>query len=615
MHDDDLAQRVCLHSARVTRPRAWQDEPVRRFCVLFFCAGLVLGCQAPIVDHVPLTISLPDAPDCRAAVGAITLTALGDFPTTDRDVAQLDSTGAPLGSLTRFPSSTLAFSASARSTSWEAFGWATRPSPSADVTIVMRPIGLSCPIADPEARLPRGAAVVALGQDEVMFVGGLDDTGEARSRFAILHVPDETVDLPAIQGPIAFAAATLVPEGDAVFVSGGAFTEDGDANDNWTRVSRDGSDATFGRLHDRRRDHAAIAVDAGAVHGVLLVGGNDGRDAVSTIEWVDPARRTGALLHSLLVSPRVSPLLVALDDHEIAIVGGTSGAEVLTSIEVLDVASDSIRTLNITLGVPDWVAVLPSGRLAWASGGMLSIVSLREERVDASVRLPAITSPVAVALPSGRVLLEGSTSALARIAYVIDPGAGTVVQVATSRLPLSVLTLADGTTLELARSGASVRRDERGSPFDSPPPTYLFATDRATLALDASSRWSVTGAMLTPTIDGARLDIPVLRLLRFGALIDAMGRYDVVLTGEHMETLATVNVTDESIAVGRCALTRMTGRRAMIQRSADGRVVVGDENLGSVRCDAGIPSGARVGIGLVAHTGAMLRSLALTRDL
>lgn len=596
-------------------------------------ALLAAGCAGTVVDHVPLDIVLPGAPDCRAPIGPITLTALGDFPTTDGVVVQLEGSGAPIEPVTRFPEATLAFSVSARATSgaWDAFGWATRASVSRAPTVVLRPLGLSCPLADPEARLPVGGAGVAIDEARVMFVGGLDESGNAMRRIAVLDTRGEAVALPAVPGviPVAFAPATLELEGESVLVTGGAAREGGDPLPTWERIPLEGGAATLGSLRFPRRDHAAIAVDAGRVHGVLLVGGSDGRAPVRELEWVDAAG--GGMLDARLVTGRLAPVVLALDGNRVAIAGGADerGAAV-TTVEILDLRADSIETIAIGLPCPgwtlDWIAPLPSGRLLAAgplpdpldpSSCLLRhaayVVSIPDARMDSPIELPTIERAVALGMQSGRVLVEGRRVDGTRLAYVVDPGAGTVVPAASSRIPERLLATPEGTTLEVASAGASLRRDDRLTPFDAPPPSYLFAADLAALALDASAHWAVSGAALSPAagVDVARLDVPALRLRRFTASIVASGAYDVVLTGAHGEPLATIVVTDATVAAGACAAPRRDGA-LRIARRADGTFTAG-ELSGCAALDLVDPD-VRVGIGIVAHPGAALRSLALTRD-
>lgn len=589
------------------------------------CLGAILawGCRQPVIDHVPLDLRLPDAPECHAPLGTLTLTGLGDFPTHDVDVAQFDASGAPIDPVTHFRDGTLAFSASAHATSagWETFGWATRDLLAADPTLVMRPIGLSCPLADPEARLPVGAAVVVLDEAHVMLVGGLDETGDATRRVAMLHVREERVELPRVDRvvPIAFAAATLVPEGDAVLVTGGAAMQGGEGRDTWERIPLAGGVATFGALGERRRDHGAMAVDLDAIHGVLLVGGTDGRAALRSIEWVDATLDTGAVLESRLAVGRIAPRLVQLDASHLAVFGGVddTGAAI-TSIEVLDLAHDAIRSLSTSLAPPEWIAPLPSGRLAWAASGTLSIVTIpidtsTDVRVDAGGALPTILDPVAVALASGRLVLEGHRADGSRLGYLVDPGVGSVTPIATSRVPRELVALSDGTSLELAATGASARRDERLTLFDPPPPSYLLASDRGALALDAATRWVATGGALAPAADDARLDVPAMRFADFEAVLDAVGPYDVLLTGVHLEPLVTIAVTDDVVTYGACSFARGSGDGRIRVARARRDVVRVDTEHGAGACD-GLASAGRVGIGLVAHHGAVLRSLALTRD-
>jgi len=591
---------------------------VRRF-LLFVCltAAFGSGCRESIVDHVPIDIALPGAPECRDVLGPMTLTALGDFPTTDRVVALLDSSGAMLEPITRFPDETLAFSISGRaSTGRQLFGWATRASLAVDAALVVWPVGLSCLVADPEAHAPVGAAVVAIDQARAMFVGGLDESGNATRRIAILHTRRERVELPAVAqraSMTAFGTATLA--GDAVIVSGGALRDGGDAQLACERIPLDGSALGFGSLRVARRDHGAIGVDLGGARRVLLVGGSNGRSALASMEWLDPATCTGDMLDSVLATPRVAPLLVQLDANHIAIVGGTpsGGGAILPTLEILDFVHDARVSVGVSLPVPTWIAALPSGRIAWAAASRLQIVSPADAWVADAGTVPTVEGPVATGLLDGRILLEGHRSDGMRLGYVIDPGAGTTTPVATSRVPDRLLPLLDGTTLEIATLGVSLRRDDHLTLFDGPPPTFLFATDRDVLALDASSRWTSGADGLSPTSDGARLDIPLLRFRQLEAQLDASGSYDVLLTGEHLEALATIAVTSARVSIGACAIMRTEGATHVRVARIDGGVSIGDDHA-QVSCPLAIDAGTRVGVGIVAHTGASLRSMALTRD-
>jgi len=86
----------------------------------------------------------------------------------------------------------------------------------------------------------------------------------------------------------------------------------------------------------------------------------------------------------------------------------------------------------------------------------------------------------------------------------------------------------------------------------------------------------------------------------------------VVLTGDHLETLTTVSVTDDAVAIGACTLHRSASDGAVrVARDGSGGVVASTER-GAMSCAAPVAA-ARVGIGIVAHAGASLRSLTLAR--
>lgn len=583
------------------------------------------GCRETIVDHVPLVLTLPEAAECRAAAGPITLTALGDFPTTEGLVIQLDTTVSSADAITRFSESSLAFSASAPAATgaWTAFGWASRDSLAREPTLVLRPLGRSCPLGDSEARQPEGAAVAVVDESRVMIVGGLDDTDQASRRVALLDVRRERVEVMRVErsATIAFASAALVPEGDAVLVTGGAGSRNGEGGDTWQRVPFDGGPATFGSLDARRRDHTSLAVD-GPVHGVLLLGGTGaGGDVVESIEWVDPGRDTGSVLGAALVPGRRTPLARLLDASHVVVAGGRDArGAVVGDAYVLDLDAETLTPLPTPSCAPDWIALLDDGRIVWgatcadpAMGGAVRttasvILPRTREIAERVVDVPPLLDPVTTALPSGRLLVEGHRGDGTRQAYVVDVGAATVASAATSRLPRSLVTLSDGATVELAIAGASVRRDERGTPFDAAPPTYLFALDRDAFSLDAATRWApaADGLTVASGVDAARLDLRSLRLARFSVTVSASGPFRVVLTGAHGEEVAVIGG-----AAGERACPAPEGD-APLTIARDGDTLSLSRDGASRSCViSGLPE--RVGIGLVAEQGATLRSLALSR--
>lgn len=585
------------------------------------------GCGETVVDHVPLVLTLPEASECRGPAGPITLTALGDFPTTEGLVIQLDPSDPSPDAITRFASSSLAFSASAPAATgaWTAFGWATRSSILREPTLVLRPVGRSCPLGDSEARQPEGAAIASIDESRLVIVGGLDDNDRASRRIARFDVRRERVEVMRVEQSttIAFASAALVPEGDAVLVTGGAGSRNGDGGDTWERIPLDGGAATFGSLDARRRDHTSLAVD-GAVHGVLLLGGTGaGGELVETVEWVDSAHHTGGVLGASLTPGRRAPHAMLLDGSHVVVAGGVDGSgHLVGDASVLDLDAEVITPLPVPSCAPDWIGLLDDGRVLWcatcadpARGGAVrttvSVVLPRTREVaERIVDVPVVLDPVTTALPSGRLLVEGHRGDGTRQAFVVDVGAATVASAATSRLPRSLVTLADGTTVELAIAGASVRRDERGTPFDAAPPSYVFTLDLDAFALDAATRW-------TPTTDGlgtasgvsrARLDLRLLRLARFSATLSASGSFRVLLTGAHGEASATLGPAGMAAPLD-CRFPEGEGDLT-IARSGDAISITRGGATGGCLVPE-LPE--RVGIAIEADAGATLRSLAVVR--
>jgi hypothetical protein len=70
-------------------------------------------------------------------------------------------------------------------------------------------------------------------------------------------------------------------------------------------------------------------------------------------------------------------------------------------------------------------------------------------------------------------------------------------------------------------------------------------------------------------------------------------------------------VTEDAVSVGTCSTPR--GTRVRIVRAAEGLRIGSDASV--IVCPVpSVDAEARVGLGIVAHEGATLRSLALTRS-
>ncbi len=362
----------------------------------------------------------------------------------------------------------------------------------------------------------------------------------------------------------------------------------------------------------------------GPVHGVLLLGGaGAGGELVESIEWVDPTHDAGGVLAALLAPGRRTPLAALLDASHVVVAGGSDASgRLVADASVLDLDAETLTPLAVPSCAPDWLGILGDGRVVWcatcadpAMGGAVrttvSVVLPRTGEVaERIVGVPVVLDPVTTALPSGRLLVEGHRGDGTRQAFVVDVGAATVVSAPTSRLPRSLVTLSDGTTVELAIAGASVRRDERGTPFDAAPPSYLFALDRDAFALDAATRWApaADGLSAASGVSRARLDLRLLRLARFSATLAASGGFRALLTGEHGEARATISVASVA-APGDCRVPDGEGELSIV-RNGDAISLTRDGASGGCVV-AGLPE--RVGIAIEAEAGVTLRSLAVAR--
>jgi hypothetical protein len=607
-------------------PSPWHHARVSLRVIAVVAVLLAAACGSVDPDRVGATLRLPSAPDCQPSdLDAIRLSALGDFATSDGTVAVLFA-GDGSSELSRFPRSTLALSARASTPTWDGFGYATVADLRVLSDLPLLPLGRSCALADIEARLPDGAAVAIVGSSSVLVAGGLDDHGVATRRLAILEVRDERVELPSptLGNRVAFATATLAPGGTSVVVAGGASGMAGEVRDTWERVSIVDADRALFVLRAPRRDHGALALDDGSLRGVLLVGGSDGAALLDTIELVDADAGSSRMLAAHLTTPRRSPSVVRLSTSTVAIFGGTNaGGAPAGGIDLLDLASESITAASVGPGAAEWVVALPDGRLASAARAIdpdgetrmhVSIV-LRDQSAAADAgTAPPIFGPVALALGSGRILVAGRDGDVhgERLAILFDPSTGTSQATSVSPVPTALVALPDGTTLALDARRASIRRDDAVTPFDSPPPLFLFADDRGALALDAASHWDVDAraGVLVALVENASIDVPILRFRDLTAELAAVGPVVLRLVDAFGEDAASVRIDVARVELGTCGIARsslepvrVTRRGETIELHADGA---------SVSCAVtDLPE--RVGIAITAAAGAELRSLALAR--
>lgn len=556
---------------RAPVPRSYRrTPPAGRLAALAALVGTcTIGCGDPPIVRREVEIALSDATSCRPPGGVerIRIRALGDAP--DGLTLELDADqGARTVPDAPFP--ILALRAAAEGPGWSAIGYRTLAD--RGDSLLLLPPALSCGLADPEARASAGAAVSGMADGSLVIAGGLGDDGIATRRVVTLAPGAQTVEMAPVElaSASAFASATGLDDG-RVLIAGGAIAGDAPPYDTYEELDLADPDARIvGTLAERRRDHAAIALRDGRV---LLVGGRraDGA-ALTSIELVDRSVRRGRAALASLALARVAPTL-ALDDHgRVWIAGGEAGAEV--ALERFDPVAERIERHDLALPRADALAFLPGGRLAWLAGDRAFVVLMRggegsAEVVAAEARAPIAIVPQAraIATPGGQALVVGRERAL-----LFDPGRGTAHARGTSVAPLHLAVLGDRSVVELAPTGASLRREDEPTPHEAPAATLLFALDDAWVLLDPTDRSSdpawlaprleQQGSELLVRVAGARADVRSLRASRMDVEVLGEGALDLVLMPDDGPEIV-IALREGAIEVDGCTLAHTDGPIAL----------------------------------------------------
>jgi hypothetical protein len=272
--------------------------------------------------------------------------------------------------------------------------------------------------------------------------------------------------------------------------------------------------------------------------------------------------------------------------------------------------------LATTLPVPLALAGLDGERLAWIGAEAAYVVLLRGEgpvalRLEAAV--PALDRARAVGL-SGRALVVGARAGV-RVAYLLDPGAGGVAVRDASRVPSALVAMVDGSVVELASTGASLRREAAPTPHDAPPATLLFAADEDAWVLDpvGAGRWSgarfeAREGALVALEPGARVDLRALRASRWSLALSAEGRVEIRVLG--VAGVVSITIDDVSTAIGSCVARRARGSAARVELEPGSARLEGE--AGIVTCE--LPLEGPFGLAFGAReAGAVLRSVQLAR--
>ncbi len=335
---------------------------------------LLAGCaDAPSVDtrsvtlHVPVACGADPSPRAR-------LVANGDFASGAVDTLSLDDVGAALANIPPETRALLATIAGPGPSLWRGL---TDVSPQGDVDILLWPNSSLCALSqrDESLRERTDAAIGALDSRRVLVAGG---AGEARSFVADLamgEIKSLVRDL-----LIQRVRATVTPFGDGALVAGGVYL--GDPRGDAEVFTGAGFDWNPILLRGQRASHAAAVLPSGET---LLIGGENSRGPLGTLELVDPQTRQAINLTDsagrALDLPRTRPVALRLASGEIMVAGGFDAngkpighLEWLKVDEVEDADHKKRKTVRHTRS-RDFVASNESGFVALPGGGALAVIA------------------------------------------------------------------------------------------------------------------------------------------------------------------------------------------------------------------------------------------------
>jgi hypothetical protein len=611
-----------------------------RLAALGLCSGLVLGFSscAPAPRITTARVTLQQLPSCELPAGPrLSLRATGDFPMERRDLAK----GAEV-SLDGLPRSAAWLALEADQGQTRAGGLVPLVAgQDLDRSVLMLPLDRSCPLGDPLARAPSGAAVAGLADGSLLIAGGQDDSGAASSSALILPAGGALVQ--QVPGGMllrrADASATRV--GANVVVVGGGQDALGSAQNTFEIYdSASGRFAPARRLASGpRRGHGAVALADGRV---LIVGGQTTASgaALDSAELIDVAKGSTRALDSVLQVPRVAPRLLALDSGAVLIaLGRSDGADPISPpsgvLERFDAKRERFSSVSTMTSLPTHpesaVTALEGDRALYLgcepgdAGCELALVLPRGDDFDAVV-LDAELGPEALAaagvrdleqirllaLRDGTVLVTGRerAQAIARQAFVIDLGLRSITALpdAVSRVPEQLAMLEDGTIAELDALGASLGRHDLQSDLDDPP-TPVVGSAALHVALDDPGRWEpFAGGPLVAKQAPARFDLPFLRFADLRVEIALDGAAQLLLEPAGSAPLS-IALGAHALAFGACSLARQ-GDAITVERHGDSLTL--HSGARTATCSSGSAIG-RVGVALRAEPGASVRSLRVTR--
>jgi hypothetical protein len=447
----------------------------------------------------------------------------------------------------------------------------------------------------------------------------------------------------------AFGSATSVAE--LVLIAGGTADDAALAHETYevfdARTGRFDRDRSQKLQTGPRMQHAALALAEGQV---LIVGGvpRAGDAPLGTAELVDVQNgRTQAL--SGAQAPQIArsfPSLLPFGSGDALLLGGRDGSGAFVSeVERYDASSQRFVIAADVVGnegnegndggdalrLPEhaeWqAAALPQGRIAylgcdtaegaagcellllWAMGDGDGVMAVASSIDFASLAPNGLADVRMLATSDARLLVTGRDplAPVARRAFMIDPDLSSVTQLEASRVPSQLLSLQDGSIVELDAFGASLRRESFVSRYSIEDAELLDET-LAFVALDAAERFERKGKALEAREEGARVDVVPLR---FGNVRVQLASTDHATLRLRFEDGSETQISRDgsSVRSGACRAElpkaqalRVTRRASKVELAGEGKPV----------CSLSVPE-AELSLSLTLAEGASITSLSVRR--
>jgi hypothetical protein len=594
-----------------------------------FAFALALSACKGADDVETLGLRLWQLSGCTlTSPSALQISALGDFPTRNAAASPRGASTA----LADLPMQTREVDVRADFAEGSAWGRQLLGSVQPEQPLLLLPAERSCALVDPQANVSLGAAVVALPSGGLLIVGGRDADGVPLFDAKLLPPNAQLVDVVANGMLLRRADASATLSGPSVIVAGGSGDVSGRAQETFEVF--DLASAQFlgsrsGRMSGPRTRHAALLLANGHV---LLAGGLAELDgpplATAELLALTDHGSTATPLMGGLVRARIAPQLLGLDSGAVLLLGGSDQHGPVAGVERLDLTQNGFVDVPVDLPRRSELvsAALPGARVALVTcdagdaGGCEASLLLPAadgfERHDLALPFAAaapfgLADLRLLALADGALLLTGSdpSDALARRrAFVIDLNESSVTRVDASRVPTTLLLLQSGVVAELDAVGASLRAWDPLSAYACPAGN-LISAEPARLVYDAPEHWQREGDALRAQVDGARLDVPMLRFADVQVSLARQG--DVSLSfidagGSALE----IAISADELQVGACR--RQLQANAGLVALRRGAVLTLASGADAALCQVAAPDGP-LALALHAGAGALIESLSVER--